>query len=188
MRVRSLPAVLASVAALLLSACSSAPAPGPLGSQTALGTSPPASVAAERERPLPLTAIDEVAIVEGDASRDPFRSFPQTTTPTPDDSRPRKSRRYALDELHLIGLVTGTGAPRAMLVDPRGKGWIVSPGDLVGRAETVRAGAGERAVSWRVDRIRENELVLVRDDVDQGARATTRVLALQQAPLLQQDD
>ena len=176
-----------AVAAILLSACSSAPAPSPMGSsRAALGASPTAP-AAEGERALPQRApIDDGAIAEGSGSRDPFRSFAESTTtpPPPDDVRPRKSRKYPVDQLKLVGLVTGAGAPRAMLVDPRGKGWIVSPGDLVGRAETVRAGAAERAVSWRVDRIRDSELVLVRDD----DAASTRVLALRQEPLLQQDD
>jgi type IV pilus assembly protein PilP len=176
--------------AALLAACSSAPAPSPMGSShAALGQSPDAPALAEGARPPPVAPIEDGAIAESSGSRDPFRSFTETTTPPADDVRPRKSRRYTVDQLKLIGLVTRTAAPRAMLVDPRGKGWIVSPGDLVGRAEVVRAGAAERTVSWRVDRIRENELVLVRDDdAALGVPATTRVLALRQEPLLQQDD
>jgi type IV pilus assembly protein PilP len=72
-----------------------------------------------------------------------------------------------------------------MLVDPSGKGYVVTPGELVGRPETE----GGRTASFRVDRIREGDVVLVREVAnDPTGVAATRVLALAHAPLLQADD
>jgi len=90
--------------------------------------------------------------------------------------------RYAIDELKLIGLVTRTDTPRAMLVDPSGRGWVVSKGQFLGRAEIVHAGGPggvDYELNWRVDRIREGDLVLVREDPAHADIApATRVLAL----------
>ena len=66
-----------------------------------------------------------------------------------------------------------------------GKGYIVAQGELVGRPERD----GDQLASFRVDRIRESDVVLVREDAsDPHAAATTRVLALPRQPLLQADD
>ena len=57
--------------------------------------------------------------------------------------------------------------PRAMLVDPTGKGWVVKRGDFVGRADVVRiggAGGAEYQLNWRVDRVRDGDIVLIRED------------------------
>ena len=54
-----------------------------------------------------------------------------------------------------------------MLVDPTGKGWVVVRGQYVGRAETVRGGGpggAEYELNWRVDRIRDTDILLVRED------------------------
>jgi type IV pilus assembly protein PilP len=175
-----------AILVLALAACSSAPAPSPIGSAPPAVATAPALAAEEADRLAPPRApIDEGALVEGDKSRDPFRAYAVAPTPPPEDTRPRKSRRFGVDQLSLVGVVTRTAEPRAMLVDPRGKGWIVAPGDLVGRPEVV----GARTVSWRVDRIREREVVLVRDDAYELAAAdTTRVLAMRQDPKLTEDD
>lgn len=165
-------------ALLALTACSSGPAPSPIGSAPpALATAPIAAVEEAERRPA-RAPIDEGAMVESDASRDPFRAHAARPTPPPEDTRPRKSKRFGVDQLALVGVVTRTAEPRAMLVDPRGKGWIVAPGDLVGRPETV----GTRPVSWRVERIREREVVLVRED------DATRVLAMRADATLDADD
>ena len=90
--------------------------------------------------------------------------------------------RYAIDELKLIGLVTRTDTPRAMLVDPSGKGWVVTKGQFIGRAEVVHAGGPggvDYELNWRVDRIREGDLVLVREDpAHTDVPPATRVIAL----------
>lgn len=134
--------------------------------------------------------VSDDALVENRDSRDPFRAFDAEKPLPPTDKRPRKSKHYALDELRLVGLVTSTTPPRAMLLDPAGKGWVVTTGELVGKPEEVRSGGEVIVASWRVDRIRSGDVVLVREDPAhrEGALAT-RVLAMpHEAPVQAIDD
>jgi type IV pilus assembly protein PilP len=131
----------------------------------------------------PRLALDDAAIAEGQASRDPFRAFAPSRPEPPPDHRPRKSKRWAVEQLKLVALVTRTDTPRAMVVDPSGKGWVLTRGDLLGRPEVVRAAGDPHTASWRVDRIREADVVLVREgDGTSGTPAATRVLALHPEP------
>lgn len=176
---RSLP--LLAFAAWSLAACSSAPTSGTMASSQAGLTSPPDAPAPPREaqaRP----RLDEEALADAEHRRDPFRAEPTATPPPLRDTRARKSGRFSVDQLRLVGLATGTAEPRAVLLDPRGRGWIVGVGDLVGLPEA----AGERLVSWQVDRIRGGEVVLLREDL--GGTAATKVLALRHEPLLAAED
>jgi type IV pilus assembly protein PilP len=176
------------IAALLLSACSSAPAPGPAPTSRASFAPAPTApeVAAESEgraRPGP---IDEDAIDGRGAVRDPFEAYrPSPPAPPPEDI-PRKAKRYGVEQLKLVALVTGTASPRAMLVDPRGKGWIVTQGEIVGRAEKLGSGADEHLASWRVDRIRNDSVVLVREDPG-GAPPATHVISIPQETAVEDD-
>jgi type IV pilus assembly protein PilP len=89
-----------------------------------------------------------------------------------------------------VGLVTGALTPRAMLVDPAGKGVVVTQGELVGKPEVVRgAREGDYLASWRVDRIRTGDVVLVREDAgNPEAAPATRTLSLPAEPLLATQD
>ncbi len=163
---------------LALAACSSAPGAGTVASsQASLASPPPAPQAARATDPqAPAQPISESSFADG---RDPFQAFPASPTPPPNDARPRKARRIPVDQLKLVALVTHTETPRAMLVDPAGKGYIVTQGELVGRPEPE----GDHLASFRVGRIRDGSVVLVREDA-----ASTRVLSLPREPLLQADD
>ena len=90
--------------------------------------------------------------------------------------------KYSVEELKLIGLVTRTREPCAMLVDPTGKGTVVTRGQYLGRAEIVRAGGpggAEYELNWRVDRIREGDIVLVREDpAHPDVQVATKVISL----------
>lgn len=130
--------------------------------------------------------FQEVEFVESERSRDPFRSFAETFV---QEARGRvKSQRevildqYALDELRLVAIVTGVNPARAMLVDPTGKGHIVLRGQFVGRPETVQSPEQSSVayeVNWRVDRIRDGDIVLVREDPSNPDVPTaTRTIAL----------
>lgn len=180
------------VAVIVLIACSNERTMQPSVEQGADAT---ASAAAAGALPAPPTTQADTPSVpapmfEGLASgpssggRDPFEPTSAATLQPPPKTRdvlPRKSKRFALDELKLVGIVSGSSdAPRAMLIDPRGKGWVVTRGELIGRPETLRDRNGDHAVSWRVDRIRESDVVLVREDVAHSTLvpSATRVLAL----------
>lgn len=113
-----------------------------------------------------------------DADRDPFVQQMVPKTPPPKNDLARKAKKYNVEQLRLVGIVGGE-EQRAMLVDPRGKGWIVERGDRVGRAE-LRV---DHFTGWRVERIRSEEVVLVREDpAHESEAAETRVLALHSAP------
>jgi type IV pilus assembly protein PilP len=135
--------------------------------------------------PLPVREFQESDFAESDRSRDPFRSY-EGVFAAQAKGRVQVQRqvlvdRYALDELKLVGVVT-RGAPRALFTDPTGFGWVAKVGDFIGKAEIVQAGgtAGtDVAINWRVDRIREGDVVFVREDPSHPEiPPTTRVIAL----------
>ncbi len=171
--------------ALLVLACSTdrVTPPAPVA-VTPVETAAPVAIVTAAAPPIE-AAPPPMAMAE---SRDPFVPTQIVTAPPVKDDRPRKSKRFAIDELKLVGIVSSTEAPRAMLVDPRGKGWVVTRGELLGRAEVIHDSEGDHRVSWRVDRIRESEVVLVREDATHsGVPSSTKVLALRHAPVVADD-
>lgn len=148
----------------------------------ASGARPAASAAIAPGR----QAIDESEFVENDKSRDPFRSYArmfaeelQGTGPTQLDV---VLPEYSIDELKLIGIVTRLEPARAMVVDPSGKGHVIRRGQFIGRPDLMRREGSQGAtyqVNWRVDRIREGDVVLVREDpTNPDVPAVSRVLPL----------
>lgn len=154
----------------------------------------PAKAPAEEEHaalepgmPLKHRDLPESAFVETDENRDPFRSYIQVfnvqAVPAEELARrqPVLLEEHALEELRLIAIVSGQGGnPRAMLVDPEGKGWVVRRGDYVGRGERIRLGPGqpEQEINWRVVRVRPDRIILVRDDPMGAGPQVTRVMRL----------
>ena len=123
--------------------------------------------------------------VESDHNRDPFRSyFAQTEPATKQVQNQRKVElaQYSLDELKLVAIVLGADRPRAMFIDPSGKGTVVYKGTFICRSETVRVGSGfgqEYQLNWRIDRIRDGDVVLIREDPAQPQiPPATRVIPL----------
>lgn len=124
--------------------------------------------------------------VENDRSRDPFRSFAAGFVAAA--KRPTANQRqvtvgeYAIDELKLVGIIMSGDYPRAMLIDPNGKGWTLKRGDYVGKADVVHVGGAsgtDYQLNWRVDRVRPADLVLVREDPAQpGVPPATKVIPL----------
>jgi type IV pilus assembly protein PilP len=134
----------------------------------------------------PKIDFQEAEFAENERSRDPFRSYANTFI---EEARGKvKSQRevlldqYNVDELKLIGIVTGIHPAKAMLVDPTGKGHVVQRGQYIGRPEVVQAGTGSGAsyeINWRVDRIRDGDIVLVREDPkNPDVPSATRVIPL----------
>jgi type IV pilus assembly protein PilP len=145
---------------------------------------------------LPKIDIKEGEFAESGNSRDPFRSYALAFA---DEAKGKlRSQRqvlldkYSVDELKLVGIVTRIHPAKAMLVDPTGKGHVVQRGQLVGRAELVQpSGPGGAAyeVNWRVDRVRDGDIVLVREDPQNPDVPTaTRVVPLRPEATLVSSD
>lgn len=135
--------------------------------------------------PLPDREISERDFLESPTNRDPFRAF-EDTTQAKETRRVETQRRvvvanYALEELKMSGIVSG-GAGRVLVTDPTGLGHVLKVGDFVGKAEVVHSGGPGGAsvsINWRLDRIRDNDVVFVREDPSRpDVPATTRVLSL----------
>lgn len=133
----------------------------------------------------PAVEFQEADFNETDRSRDPFRSFSKVFIED-EKSRIQSQRdvvldQYAIDELRLVGIVTRIAPPRAMLVDPTGRGHVVRRGQFVGRAEIVQGGSSgtDYEINWRVERIRQTDIVLVREDPkNPDVPSATRVIPL----------
>ncbi len=199
-----------AMAALLLAGCEdpvvagptpappaapAAPAPG--ADPAPAAEEPAAAVAAEGPA---VPSYDDDDFVELDVqNRDPFRSFASAFVAR---VAPQEVQRrvllgsVAVDEMRLIAIITGLEQPRAMVLDPSSVGWVIKRGDYIGRPEVVQAGGDEGmpvTLNWRVDRIRENEVVLTREDPTAPNRPPlTRVIPLRAEetpnPLLEQLD
>ncbi|MBC7051905.1 hypothetical protein G6O46_23110, partial [Salmonella enterica subsp. enterica serovar Enteritidis] len=67
-------------------------------------------------------------------------------------------------------------------IDPGGKGWVLKRGDFVGRPEIVHSGGANGAdyqLNWRVDKVRDGDLVFLREDPAQpGIPPASRVVTL----------
>jgi type IV pilus assembly protein PilP len=135
--------------------------------------------------PLPKRDFQERDFSETESNRDPFRGFAadlaQQYKKTFTIQRKVLGDRYALEELKLVGLVTGNPS-RALLIDPTGFGWIAKVGEFVGKPELVHAGGPSGAdipINWRVDRIRIGDVVFIREDPSHPEiPPPTRVIAL----------
>lgn len=179
---------------LLFVACggSSKPTTGDAGAAANAATPPPPVVrgAAAADAGAPPTAkpmdIGENELTESDHNRDPFRSFAamfidQAKKPTI-NQRTVLLSQYSIDELKLVGIVQSGDYPRAMLVDPTSKGWIVKKGDFIGRPDVVHTGGtngSDYQLNWKVDRVRDGDIVLTREDpATPGVAPATRVIPL----------
>lgn len=205
MKLRLTQAAGALALALNLTACGDAPPAPPQGREGGnQGVAPaaiPQTPASPRQRgggqatpepmpsnlpPLPVRDIQERDFTESSLNRDPFRSYSDSFKTLPGLPKPTINRdvligRYALDELKIVGIVTG-GAGRVLIDDPTGLGWVIKVGDYVGKSEVVHSGGSsgnDVSVNWRVDRIRPNDVVFVREDPSRpDVPPTTRVLSM----------
>jgi type IV pilus assembly protein PilP len=190
-----------SFAAILLSCLAACEADPPITTAASLGTagSPAAGAAATGGGPAlpgavpavgaaspPKAEIVESELTESERSRDPFRSFSDAFKEegkgTAKSQREVVLSQFAIDELKLIGIVTRAEPAKAMLVDPGGTGHVVQRGQFVGKADIVQAAGRTGAsyeINWRVDRIRDGDIVLVREDpANPDVPSATRVIPL----------
>jgi type IV pilus assembly protein PilP len=165
------------------------PAPSAAAPAAVSAAPPPAAPAAASAAAGPTPKgmeYSENDFVESDSSRDPFRSY--LVNPTDKKATAIANQRkvelpeYGVDELKLIGIVQSGDGNRAMLLPPTGKGTIVRKGDYVGRAEIVHVGGAngpEYPLNWRVDKIRDGDVVLIREDPNNASiPPATRVIPL----------
>jgi type IV pilus assembly protein PilP len=182
---RIVPIVLAALGAGLFAAgcgnaattSSSAPPPP----QRAATLAPP-----DAGLPPPPKAVEftENDFAENDHNRDPFRSYASLFVDKGD--RPKTQLavvlpQYSIDELKLVAIVISGDYPRAMLLDPTGTGWVIKRGDYLGRPDTVHTGGTngtDYQLNWRVDRVREGDIVLSREDRALNAPPATRIIPL----------
>lgn len=127
--------------------------------------------------------------VEAETNRDPFRNYAASfqavaAAQRAETTRPVKLSETSIDEMRLIGIVSGVPDARAMIVDREGVGHTVRRGEFVGRGEVVQAGGIDAlpvTLHWRVERIRPAEIVLTREDPTAPNRPPlTRVLPLRE--------
>jgi type IV pilus assembly protein PilP len=159
--------------------------PKPAGSAQKKKPAGPAPAEGPRDEPPPVVQFQETDFGESERSRDPFRSFAKLFA---EEARSKvKSQRevvldqYAVDELKLVGIVTRIQPERALVIDPTGKGHIVLRGQFLGRAEVVQGGGSgaDYEINWRVERIRDADIVLVRDDpTNPDVPSATRIIPL----------
>jgi type IV pilus assembly protein PilP len=150
-------------------------------SAAALGSAAPAAALPPGRREFP-----EADFTETERSRDPFRPYSKKFAEE-EKGRVKSQRQvllaeFSVDDLKLIGIVTRIAPARAMLVDPTGKGHVVRRGDFVGRADVVQLAGATGAtyeLNWRLDRIRDGDVVLVREDPNNpDVPAATKVIPL----------
>jgi type IV pilus assembly protein PilP len=173
-----------SAALLLCSACGtpvSSASPPPAATAAAVASASASALPPE----LKGAEYTENDFVESDRNRDPFRSYLVQSQPANKVALNQRNialSQYSLDELKLVAIVTGGDQARAMFVDPSGKGTVVYKGSFVCRPEVVHIGGSngpEYQLNWRVDRIREGDVVLIREDPAQPAiPPATRVIVL----------
>jgi hypothetical protein len=158
----------------------SAPGPAAAGAAGAAGAATPAAAAdATDKEPLVLSDDD---FVESLHNRDPFRAYSMAMKAKAPDEMQRLVVMPTTDieEMTLIAIITGMPRPKAMLVDASQVGFVVERGDFVGRPKIVQAaGSVSMALNWRVDRIRENEVVLTQQDPTDPTRpGLTKIIPL----------
>jgi len=124
--------------------------------------------------------------VESERNRDPFRSLAvpsgkvgEPTAPI-DPQRPVVMPDTAVEEMKLIAVILGLTRPKAMLTAPDGVGYVVQRGDYLGKPKVLQAtGSVPMTLNWRVDRIREHEVVLTRQDpTDASHTPMSRIIAM----------
>jgi type IV pilus assembly protein PilP len=153
--------------------------PPPPATRTTPATAASAAVASKGAE------LSENDFAENDHNRDPFRSFASLfvdrTNRSVKNELPVILPQYAIDELKLVAIVLAGDYPRAMVLDPTGKGWVLKRGDYIGRPDTVHTGGTngtDYQLNWRVERVRDGDIVLSREDRALNTPAATRIIPL----------
>lgn len=137
---------------------------------------PPAPAAAPKPKAPEAYAFKDEDFAESERNRDPFRSYVSAFKPRPQEAAAETQRSVimpntAVEEMKLIAVISGLSRPKAMLTDASGVGYVVQRGDYIGRPKVFQTtGSVAMTLNWRVDRIRDNEVVLTRQDPSDPSR------------------
>jgi type IV pilus assembly protein PilP len=95
--------------------------------------------------------------------RDPFRTYLAELVQAPEKSSQPKgaTEQFEINQYRLVGLITGTSQPKAMVEDPEGVGHLLQVGSKLGRN------------GGRVKRITAKSIVVVEEFVDPQGKKTT---------------
>ena len=141
-----------------------------------------ATASGEKAKEAEALVFKDEDFVESISNRDPFRIY--TTVFRSEDTgeiqREVVMPSTAVEDMRLIAIITGLARPKAMMVDTTGVGYVVERGDYLGRPKVIQAaGSVALAFNWRVDRIRDNELVLTQPDPSDPSRVgVTKIIEL----------
>jgi type IV pilus assembly protein PilP len=178
-------ACIVALAATALAACDETPQTGRgggRGGKKASKSAAAAAAAAKKDTGPETIVYKDDDFVASIRNRDPFQSYTvQFKAKAPDEMQRRViMSNTPIEEMRLIAIVTGMAQPKAMLVDPSGVGYVVQRGDYIGRPKVIQAtGSVSMAINWRVDRIRDNEVVLTQQDPTDPTRAAlTKIIPL----------
>jgi Tfp pilus assembly protein PilP len=173
------------VVGVCLAACSDEPgvqATRGMGSGNGSAAAKPSAPVAKLEQ----LAYKDDDFVESERHRDPFRSFALVKAAAQRAEVAAETQRLVImpdtdiEEMKLIAVISGLTRPKAMLVDTHNVGYVVQRGDYIGRPKVFQTtGSVAMTLNWRVDRIRDNEIVLTRQDPsDPGRPPLSRIISM----------
>lgn len=128
-----LSAIVAVVASSLL-ACDSGPAPSPRPVSAKPAPTAAAAKPAEEAKPAIVAAV--AYAYNPTAKRDPFRPPDELRSPLGADGASACTEplcQWDINDLDLRAVVTGDASPFAMVIDPKGRGYIVRRNTRIGR-------------------------------------------------------
>jgi hypothetical protein len=139
MKNSALPFIVTGMLALNgVSAVAQTPAAPPAAAAPVAAVAAPAPQTAEqRTAMLRRKVLRDEDFIESDVNRDPFRSFLSlfvTKTVATPRATPAIFDKFALEELSLIAVITGTEKPMAMFRDPGGLGQVIKRGDYLSKS------------------------------------------------------
>lgn len=145
---------------------SPAVAPGPKAAP------PPVAARVKKTKKAAKLELTEQDFTESTTNRDPFRSFMSefktaVAAPVIKEQRNVKLKRYALDEIKLVAVITGEIRAQAMFRDPKGLGVVVRRGELISESKA------------RVKQISPGRVVVeIREEYEGGQEVKDRVIEL----------
>lgn len=117
--------------------CSEEPSPS-AQPQTAAVATPPAAQAPAPEAKEEEAEKAEEFVYQIEGRRDPFVPLSRIRVPLEVSSEPTTPlQNYELGQLRLVGVIVGKGAPKAMVVAPDGKSYVLAKGVKVGKNNGV---------------------------------------------------